>query len=141
VAKEIYTLGTSTREWDEFLEILTHYEILSVIDIRRFPTSHLEHFKRENIQTSLKKKGIDYYYMGDSLGGYRKEGYQRYIETEGFQKALEEVEKIAEKGRTVLICAECLAWKCHRRFIGQRLSEEGWKVIHIIEKGREWKPS
>jgi uncharacterized protein (DUF488 family) len=31
-------------------------------------------------------------------------------------------------------------WKCHRRFIAGELIQEGWKVVHSIEKGRVWIP-
>jgi len=36
---KIYTLGTSKRTIEEFLEILKSYQIQTVIDVRRWPTS------------------------------------------------------------------------------------------------------
>jgi len=37
--RKIFTLGTSTREKEEFLEILRNYQIKIVVDVRRWPTS------------------------------------------------------------------------------------------------------
>ena len=50
---EVYTLGTSNRGIDEFISILKAYGIELVVDVRRFPTSKFEHFKKENIERRL----------------------------------------------------------------------------------------
>jgi len=39
MAFKIYTLGTSNRSIEEFLAILKNYQIQTVIDVRRWPTS------------------------------------------------------------------------------------------------------
>jgi uncharacterized protein (DUF488 family) len=36
----------------------------------------------------------------------------------------------------VILCAERLPERCHRRFIARSLEERGWKVAHIIEENR-----
>jgi uncharacterized protein (DUF488 family) len=36
---KIYTIGTSNRTADEFMDILGHYQIQILADVRRFPTS------------------------------------------------------------------------------------------------------
>ena len=72
---KIYTLGTSNRPLNEFLEILRKYQIETVVDVRHFPTSKLfPHFKKENLEKFLKESGIEYYHL-EKLGGYRKGGY------------------------------------------------------------------
>jgi len=135
---KIYTLGTSNRKIEEFLDILKFYKIDCVIDIRRFPTSRWEHFKKENLEKALKEENIAYFYLGKELGGYRKGGYEKYTEKEFFKKGIEKLEKIAIKRVCVFICAERLPWKCHRRFVGKALQQRGWKVIHIIDLKKEW---
>jgi len=138
--KKLYTLGTSNRESKDFLEILKTYCIEAVIDVRRFPTSRWEHFKKENLQKILEKEGINYFYLGRELGGYRKEGYEKHIETPLFKEGIQRLEKIATRLTSVFICAEKLPWKCHRRFIADVLQKRGWKVIHIIDRQRTWNP-
>jgi uncharacterized protein (DUF488 family) len=46
---EIYTLGTSNRTLEEFLEILKEYKIEAVVDVRHWPTSRI-------VSLILKKK-------------------------------------------------------------------------------------
>ena len=60
----VYTIGSSVRSIKEFLEILEIYGIKCVIDVRRFPTSRLEYFKREKLFDILNKQGIKYCYLG-----------------------------------------------------------------------------
>lgn len=136
----IYSAGTSTRSVEEFLEILHAYGIKTVVDVRRFPVSRLEHFRKENMETFLEAAGIKYVYLGAELGGYRKGGYEEYMHSGEFQKGLDRLENIGRKGPTLFICAERLPWRCHRRFIGQTLKKRGWTVVHIIDKNRTWEP-
>jgi len=138
--KKIYSVGTSTRSETEFIGLMKTYGIKTVVDVRRFPTSRLEHFNRKNLEVFLKREGITYVYLGDELGGYRKGGYVAYILTEEFMQGLESLEGLALNEPTVFVCAERLPWRCHRRFIGNALRNRGWEVIHIIETDRVWQP-
>ena len=121
---KIYTLGTSNRTIEDFIEILKEYGITTVIDVRRFPTSKFSHFKKENFQKHLKENGINYVYLGNELGGYRKNGYERYMETEEFKKGLRKIIEVSEKGNVAIVCCEKFFWKCHRRFIAEELKKK-----------------
>ncbi len=138
--KIIYTLGTNRRTEEDFIEILNAYGIERLIDVRRFPTSKFPHFKKESLARLLKDNGIEYFFLGEELGGYRKGGYEEYVLTENFRSGIEELVRLSEVKRSVIICAERFPWKCHRRWIARELSKHGWKVIHIIDKGKEWIP-
>ena len=136
----IYTLGTSNRTQEEFLEILKFYKIQAVVDVRRWATSQrFPHFKKENLIKILPKNGISYYHLKD-LGGYRVENYENYMKTEAFKRALEKLIGISERKLTCIICAEKFPWRCHRRFISKALENKGIEVLHIIEKNKLWKP-
>jgi len=134
----IYTLGMSTRSAEEFLALLLTYGVEAVADVRKFPTSRFEHFRREELGGLLDGAGIEYLYMGKELGGYRPSGYQNFTATPTFQEGLGRLEEIATKKRTAIVCAERFPWRCHRRFIALALEERGWEVVHIIEPGRVW---
>ncbi len=137
---QIYTLGTSNRTQEEFLEILKFYKIQAVVDVRRWATSQrFPHFKKENLIKVLPQVGISYYHLED-LGGYRVESYENYMKTEAFKSALKKLINIAEKELICIICAEKFPWRCHRRFISKALEEKGIEILHIIEKNKLWKP-
>jgi uncharacterized protein (DUF488 family) len=135
--KEIlYTLGTSNRNIDDFLDILRFYEIKVVVDIRRFPVSkRFPHFRKESLEGVLKENGISYIHI-EALGGYRKGGYESYMETDEFKTALQKLLEIAKNERVCIICAEKFPWRCHRRFVSRALEEYGFDLHHIIEKGK-----
>ena len=89
----------------------------------------------------LQKEGFEYHYLGKELGGFRKGGYEAYTHTDEFESGINMLEAIAAKKLSVIICAEHFPWKCHRRFIARALQKRGWKVEHIIDKGRVWSPT
>jgi len=136
--KVIYTVGSSTRSQEEFVALLKSYQIDQLIDVRRFPTSRFDHFRREALSESLKKEGIGYSYLGRELGGYRTGGYESYTGTAAFSQAIAVLEELASEKRCVIMCAEKFPWRCHRRFIAQALERRGWQVIHILDRGRSW---
>lgn len=136
----VYTLGTSNRDSQEFLDLLINSNIEAVVDVRRFPTSKFEHFKREQLSKLLFESGIEYYYLGRELGGYRSHGYLSFTDTQEFREGLNQLEKIAQQKRVAIICAERFPWRCHRRFISRELEKGGWKVVHIIDNKRSWVP-
>ncbi len=136
----IFTLGTSHRSFDEFLDLFKEHQIEIGVDIRSFPTSRFPHFIKDSLQRRLESEGLQYHYLGKELGGFRKGGYLNYMETDSFQKGLERLEQMGKEKRTVFFCSERFPWKCHRMWVARKLIQKGWQVIHIIEKGRVWVP-
>ncbi|RLI76061.1 DUF488 domain-containing protein [Archaeoglobales archaeon] len=144
---EIYTIGHSNRNLNDFMSLLLKYEIEALVDVRRFPTSKFEHFKAKNLELSLENSGIRYFWIKE-LGGYRNpilkdspniaikskgfRNYADYMLTDEFKKAMDELIEIATKYRTAIMCAERLYWRCHRKFISDYLTMKGYHVRHII---------
>ena len=60
------------------------------------------------------------------------------MKTETYLKTIERLQKIVQQRVSVIMCAERLPWRCHRRFIAQSLKQRNWEVIHIIEKHKTW---
>lgn len=140
-SRAIYTLGTSTRTMQEFTAVLKHRGITLVCDVRSFPTSRrYPYFSSRPMAVSLENEGIGYRWLGEKLGGYRKGGYLAHTRTGDFAEGLEELEGYASGEPTVIVCAERLPWRCHRRFISGALRKRGWEVIHIIDRDRDWIP-
>jgi len=138
--RKVFTLGTSTRTAQEFLDLLAHYQIEAIVDVRRFPTSRFDHFIKESLASLLQERGIAYLYLGEELGGYRSGGYEAHMKGEEFEAGLATLEGAAQEKRVAIICSERLPWRCHRRHIGRALQEQGWEVHHLIDLGRVWIP-
>lgn len=136
--KTIYTVGHSNRTLEEFIDLLKGYSISVLVDVRRFPSSKkFPHFSKDELKPVLEKNGVKYVWLGELLGGFRKGGYAKYMETKEFERGLAELLGLAESGGILAImCKERLWFRCHRRFISSALREKGYEVIHIIEKGR-----
>ena len=127
---EIYSIGYSTMKEKEFVNLLKTYEIEVIIDVRRFPTSKIEVYKKENLAKLLQKNGIEYIHL-ENLGGYRG-GYEKWMKSKEWKKDFEMLKKIAVQKKAAIMCAEKLPFKCHRRYIAIKLKTEGWKIFHII---------
>ncbi len=136
----VYTLGTDRKAEEDFVEILNYYGIEAVIDTRRFPRSKFSTYNRENLETLLESLAVEYHFMGELLGGFRRGGYEEYSATGDYKRGIVHLEEIAGRKTSAVLCAEKLPWKCHRRWIARSLKEGGWKVIHILDKGKVWAP-
>ncbi len=136
----VYTIGHSNRTIQEFTELLKIYNIEQIIDVRRFPTSKkYPWFAKQNLEKELANNGIRYIWLGDLLGGYRKEGYQKYMTTENYKRGIEHIVSTSGRYRTAILCSEKLWFRCHRRYISDTLTEKGFQVIHIIDDSRVYK--
>lgn len=147
----VWTIGHSTRTLDEFLEMLRVNGIERLLDIRAFPGSRrYPHFNKEYMQETFPEQGIDYRHL-PGLGGRRKperdspntawrhpsfRGYADYMQTPAFKLEIEKLEELARDKRTAYMCSEAPWWKCHRALVSDYLKVHGWKVLHIMEKGK-----
>ena len=134
---KIWTIGHSNRSIDAFLALLNEYIVQVLVDVRSFPTSKIEHFKRERMEKWLSQQGIEYLWLGKELGGYRRGGYKTHMRTKLCSEGVKQLLEIAKVKRTCIMCMELKPKYCHRRFISAHLERKGVKVIHIIEKGQE----
>jgi uncharacterized protein (DUF488 family) len=130
----IFTIGHSNRSLQDFINILRHYKVEVLVDVRRFPTSkHNPQFKKDILENKLQESGIEYVWI-ENLGGFRKGGYADYMETQSFKDELEKLIQIAKRKRMAVMCSELLWFKCHRNFIATALTKQGWEVIHIYDQ-------
>ncbi|MFW6110857.1 MAG: DUF488 family protein [Thermoproteota archaeon] len=148
----LFTVGHSTRTSQEFLSILKEYDIQVLVDVRRFPGSKRHpQFSKEELRENLESEGIQYTWLGEELGGYRKEGlgeespnqawdskgfrnYADYTKNEEFKEGIKRLLNTAKNKKVVYMCAEKFYWRCHRRIISDYLKAKGHSVTHIIEK-------
>jgi uncharacterized protein (DUF488 family) len=134
---QIWTIGHSNRSIAAFVELLREHEIQVIVDVRSFPTSKIEQFKREQMEKWLSEHGIEYTWLGKMLGGYRKGGYKKHMKTKIFRDGIKHLFEVAKNKRTCIMCMELNPKYCHRRFISEHLEKKGIKVVHIIAKGQK----
>jgi len=131
---KIYTLGHSTRTFEEFLSILKKFGIEVVVDVRRFPRSKkFPWFGKEMLKEKLKENDVEYIHFPE-LGGFRKEGYVNFSVTEEFEKSVRKLVDLIHGRKGVILCAERYWWRCHRKFIAKKLVEMGYEVLHILDE-------
>jgi uncharacterized protein (DUF488 family) len=145
----IFTIGHSTRQIDEFIELLQMYGVKEVVDVRSIPKSaHNPQFNTDALKQSLKRNNIRYRHL-KKLGGLRHSkkdsinlgwrnasfrGYADYMATPEFSEGLEALLKIARMRETSIMCAEAVPWRCHRSLIADALTKKGWLVKDIMSR-------
>ncbi|HRN68818.1 MAG TPA: DUF488 domain-containing protein [Promineifilum sp.] len=142
----IYTIGYGARDIDAFMAALRRYNIAYLIDVRSQPYSRYKpDFSKDALEEHLRRGGIRYVYMGDTLGGrpddptcYDAEGkvdYTAVTQRDFYQAGIERLTKAWSQGLTVsLMCSEGKPEMCHRsKLIGRTLTERGLTVTHIDE--------
>jgi len=127
----VWTIGYDNRSIEAILKLLNKHQIKIVVDVRRFPTSKIEHFKQESMKKWLRMYKIKYVWLGKELGGYRKGGYKKYMRTKIFKMGMRKLLNIAREKPTCIMCVEKNPKYCHRRFLSTYLEEKGTKIIHI----------
>lgn len=143
----VYTIGHSTRPVAEFIGILEYVGIGLVADIRTVPKSRYNpQFHIDRLGELLAAAGIGYRPV-PGLGGLRKpardsintgwrnvsfRGYADYMQTRSFEEAIEELLALTAEHVTVIMCAEAVFWRCHRRLVADALLVRGIDVQHIM---------
>ena len=145
-----YTVGHSTRSIDEFVDLLSPQQIKLVVDVRTIPRSRANpQYNRENIAETLARFQIAYEHSA-ALGGLRGRkqdiptsvnafwnnksfhNYADYATTEQFRSGLSRLRVLGRSTICVVMCAEAVWWRCHRRIISDYLIAAGETVFHIL---------
>lgn len=149
----LYTIGHSNRGIEEFIALLKEFEIRSVADVRRYPSSRkFPHFNRGLLEERLERERIEYAWF-EALGGRRHGGkganspndgidspafrnYADYMLTGEFHAAVSELVRMGDGRTTAVMCAEKFFGNCHRKLLSDYLKSRGVEVVHIMEEGK-----
>lgn len=142
----LYTVGHSTHEWPVFLDLLSYAGITAIADVRSSPYSRFNpQYNRDLLTHALKREGIAYVFLGDSLGARRSEvecyvgnqaRYELIAKSPLFREGLDRVRKGVKEHRIALMCAEKDPITCHRMvLVTHALKREGIESQHIREDG------
>lgn len=147
-----YTLGHSTRSFEELVELLEAYDVTLLADIRSFPRSRTNpQFDSETLDERLPEHGIAYEHL-ERLGGYRddeapdspneaweNDSFRRYADyalTDDFEAGLEELISLGRDHAVAYMCSEAVYWRCHRRIVSDWLVARGHEVVHVFDADR-----
>lgn len=141
----LFTIGHSTRDIAEFIELLIENGVTVVADVRSSPYSrHSPHFNMETLKGELRKHQIQYVFLGVELGARRTEiecyvddvaKYQLIAATEAFKRGLERLRRGMRSHRIALLCAEKDPLTCHRTILVARCLRHECSILHIIDHG------
>ncbi len=147
-ALRVFTIGHSTRGFDEVLGMLRANGVTNLVDVRSFPSSRkFPQWNQSAIEEAL-PADIRYTWIRD-LGGRRHtpagvaspngawrvkafRDYADYMATEGFGSGLAELLRVASGSTPAIMCSEAVPWRCHRRLITDALIIAGVDVFDIM---------
>lgn len=144
---DIWSIGHSNIAIEKFEALILKHELELIIDVRSAPYSkYAPHFNSEILNKSLRNIGVDYRFMGDSLGGrppeldlYDSDGHVLYnllAENFRFRQGLEELCVLSNDKKLAMMCSEESPEHCHRRLlIGQVLLSQNIDIRHIHGSG------
>jgi uncharacterized protein (DUF488 family) len=153
-ATHFFTIGHSTRSVEEFVRLLQPNDIKLVVDVRKIPRSRTNpQFNSRELSTALLQYQIRYEHIA-GLGGLRSKtldvpvelnafwknksfhNYADYATTDEFRRSLVGLRNLGRATTCVIMCAEAVWWRCHRRIITDYLLTSGEIVLHILGPGR-----
>ncbi len=144
----MFTIGHSTRGFDEVLTMLRTNGVSVLVDVRSFPSSRaFPQWDQASIEAALPDH-VDYRWLPDlggrrhtptgvqsPNGGWRVKAFQAYADhmgTEEFAAGLAELLRIADDAVPAIMCSEAVPWRCHRRLITDALVVAGVEVYDIM---------
>lgn len=143
----LFTIGHSTRPFDEFVALLRAHAIELVVDIRTIPRSRRHpQFAEGVLGPALVDRGIQYAHVSE-LGGFRRprrdspntgwrndsfRGYADHMRSPAFAQGIERLLTLAAAARTTVMCAEAAWFRCHRALLADALVVRGHDVRHML---------
>ncbi len=148
---KVWSVGHGTRPVDELVAVLQEAGIAALADVRSVPGSRRHpQFGRSELASSLADAGIEYLHLR-GLGGRRDavpgsphvalkadafRGYADHMASSEFAADYARLDAVARQKATAFMCAETLWSECHRRMLSDRLTVDGWSVVHLLAPGK-----
>ena len=154
---EIYTIGHSTLDMDDFLRLLKENYVKVLVDVRSMPYSRFNpQFNHDSLKAAMAYACLEYVFAGQHLGGRPTDptcyqdnvvpddkadylklvDYKQVMERDWYQRAIERLLEIASERLTAIMCSEEDPAHCHRHhLVTQSLLDRGITVWHIRSDG------
>lgn len=150
----LFTVGHGRLDRRQLGELLTDAGVQALVDVRRFPASRTNSdVSGEELSRWLPDIGIGYRWE-QRFGGRRHvpagevsldpwwtvpafRAYAAHTRTPDFGAALDDLVTEADSARVVIMCAESVWWRCHRRLIADVVAlTRDRAVLHVMPNGR-----
>jgi uncharacterized protein (DUF488 family) len=154
MANRYFTIGHSTRPIGDFVQSLVASQIDLIVDVRTIPRSRTNpQYNREVLPESLSESRISYEHIAE-LGGRRPRqpdvgpgvngfwenesfhNYADYAMGSSFRFGFARLRELGSARHCVVMCAEAVWWRCHRRIIADYLLAADEHVFHILGPGK-----
>jgi uncharacterized protein (DUF488 family) len=151
VMPKVWSVGHGTRPIEDLVTVLREAGVKVLADVRSIPGSRRHpQFGRSALTASLDTAGIEYVHLR-GLGGRRDavpdsphvalkvdafRGYADHMMTDEFAADYGRLGELARQKPTAFMCAETHWSKCHRRMLSDRLTVDGWSVVHLVTPGK-----
>jgi uncharacterized protein (DUF488 family) len=156
----LYTIGHSSHPIDHLISLLRMHAIQRLVDVRSVPASRFHpQYNQNRLADSLAEAGIEYFYLGDLLGGrpsdpscypggkpLRKGGqppprpdFNLVMQKDWFQDGIERLVELTAGQSSVILCSEEDPDRCHRKvLIAEYLAGTYPEIetVHIRKDGR-----
>lgn len=144
----IFTIGHSNHSIEYFLDLLSHYSVDCVVDVRSMPASRFNpQYNKKSLMESLKTNKIEYLHFGDEFGARQTDpalldmegrvDFEKVRNTKKFQNAINRLRTGAQNGYTIaLMCSEAEPVSCHR-FVMISVALKEFEIRHIL-KDKSW---
>jgi uncharacterized protein (DUF488 family) len=151
--RQLLTIGHSNHSLDKFIELLRQHSVKRLVDVRTAPYSRFSpHFSKPELKRHLNGVGIEYFYLGDRLGGRPEDpacfdeagalDYGRIARQPWFADGIAELIEHMSAKRTTIMCSEEDPGDCHRNLlISDYLLRHTDTSIHHIRGSGETQPA
>ncbi len=142
----IFTIGHSNHTADFFLELLNHFSIDCIVDVRSMAASRYSpQFNKENLEPFLNRNEIAYLHFAKEFGARidntalhdtsGKVDFEKVQQSPKFKKGVKRLGELAsEQKKVALMCSEADPFDCHRfSMIAVYLEKNGFEVHHILK--------
>ena len=154
----IFTIGHSTRSFEDFLAILRARSVQHIVDIRSYPGSRrYPQFNRAHLEQALPAAHLGYSHIKELGGlrscalpespntGWKNESFRNYADymlTSDFSEGLNRLVESSTHLPVAIMCAEAVPWRCHRQLVSDALvALYGIEVQHILSAEKVQKHS
>jgi uncharacterized protein (DUF488 family) len=144
----LYTIGHSTADLDDFIDVLRKHDVDMLVDVRSKPRSRLPSYDQYPLQTAVEDVRIAYEPFGDRLGGVPrdpavqarwKQGrldpliVAHLRSTDEWADGIDQLRRAVRRHIVCIMCSEYDPDECHRKAVALDVADglDGIEIRHL----------
>ncbi len=140
----IYTVGHSTHPIEYFVQLLKHFQVNCIVDVRSLAASRFNpQYNKKALADSLGRVGITYLHFGEEFGARQTDpalldaegrvDFEKMRQSQKFKAGIQRLKEGVQQRFTIaLMCSEADPLQCHR-FAMISLALNDFEVKHIMK--------